>query len=595
MTPQVTLIKKCGPSPLMSKRISLDQQGALRSDGSHCLMVKGTAVRAPASTAIDLAEIIAGCSSEEAIALGALKDGLPNSVPITVPAKIEDNPGAITRSRDFIDYHPGTPAWGLIDFDTKGTPAHVSARIEAAGGMWNALLTVAPGISRAARVSRASTSSGLFRSDTGEPVPGSNGMHHYVLIWDGGDIERFLRDLHDRCWLHGLGWHVIGAAGQLLDRSLVDRMVGYGERLCFEGAPLIVPPLAQDPAKRVPKAFEGEAIDSSLIAPRLTQYERHLVKEAKEASVKELGKLAGEVRARHDRVLAEGISGKFGMPISTALRLVTVRHRGVLLPYLDLDFDHLGIVPVATVLADPNQFVGETLADPLEGAQYGRAKAMVMKTAGSRLLIHSFAHGQGFYRLAHDARSAKDAITQAPPDAVVDYAMEILTNTELEVDELEDFAATVSKAAKVGMRAVKARINKQQRENESASRKATMAANADGRIVRDRPEPDGELLPTVEFLDQVLASDQRKQPPMRDASGNLVEVQVREPWELHQLTADGTNAAAEGSEKMKAPAEPVLVQLTPTGIELLLENYVRWAVHKKRTSYFGALTAFNRA
>ena len=186
MTPQVTLIKKCGPSPLMSKRISLDEQGALRSDGSHCLMVKGTAVRAPASTAIDLAEIIAGCCSEEAIALGALKDGLPNSVPITVPAKIEDNPGAITRSRDFIDYRPGKPAWSLIDFDTKGMPAHVGARIEATGGMWNALLVVVPGISRAARVSRASTSSGLFRSDTGEPVPGSNGMHHYVLIRDSG-------------------------------------------------------------------------------------------------------------------------------------------------------------------------------------------------------------------------------------------------------------------------------------------------------------------------------------------------------------------------------------------------------------------------
>jgi hypothetical protein len=589
MTPQIILIKKCGANSLMSKRIFLDKQGILRSDGSQCLMFQGTATRAPAATASDLAKIIAGCSSDEAIALGALKDGLSNSVPITVPARIEDNPGAITRSRDFIDYRPRAPAWSLIDFDTKGFPAHVSARIEAAGGMWNALLTVAPGISRAARVSRASTSSGLFRSDTGEPVPGSNGMHHYVLIQDGGDVERFLRDLHDRCWLYGLGWHVIGAAGQLLDRSLVDRMVGYGERLCFEGAPLIVPPLAQDPAKRVPEVFEGEAIDSNLIAPRLTEYERHLVKEAKEASVKELGKLAGEVRARHDRVLAEGISGKFGMPISRALRLVTARHRGVLLPYLDLDFDHVGVVSVATVLADPDRFVGETLADPLEGAHYGRGKAMVMKTAGGRLLIHSFAHGQGLYRLAHDARSAKEAITRAPAGAVVDYAMEILANTELEVDDLEDFAVTVAKAAKVGMRAVKARINKQHREKESASRKATMAANADGRIVRARPEPDGELLPTVEFLDQVLASDQRKEPPMRDAAGNLVTVQVREPWALHQLTADGTNAAAEGSEKMKAPAEPVLARLTATGIELLLENYVRWEVHKKTTSYFGAL------
>ena len=116
-----------------------------------------------------------------------------------------------------------------------------------------------------------------------------------------------------------------------------------------------------------------------------------------------------------------------------------------------------------------------------------------------------------------------------------------------------------------------------------------MASNAEGRIIRPRPEPDGELLPTVEFLDQLLASDQQEEPPMRDASGNLVEVRVREPWALHQLTADGTNAAAKDTEKIKAPAEPGLVQLTPTGIELLLEEYVCWAVHKIKTSYFGAL------
>jgi hypothetical protein len=260
LTPQVTLIKKCGPNPLISKQIYLDEQGALRIDGSQCVMIQGTAERAAAATASDLAKIISDCSSDEAIALGSLKDGLPNSVPITVPRKIKDNPGAITRSREFVDYHPAIPAWGLIDFDTKGMPAHVAARIEAEGGMWNALVKVAPGIARGARVVRGSTSCGLFRSDTGESLPGSRGLHVYLLLRDGADTERFLRVLHDRCWLCGLGWHLIGTAGQLLDRSLVDRMVGYGERLCFEGAPFIVPPLAQDLAKRVPEAFEGEAI-----------------------------------------------------------------------------------------------------------------------------------------------------------------------------------------------------------------------------------------------------------------------------------------------------------------------------------------------
>jgi DNA-binding transcriptional LysR family regulator len=33
-----------------------------------------------------------------------------------------------------------------------------------------------------------------------------------------------------------------------------------------------------------------------------------------------------------------------------------------------LDFDHVGSVSVAAVLSKPDEFIGETLADPLEGA-----------------------------------------------------------------------------------------------------------------------------------------------------------------------------------------------------------------------------------
>ena len=62
---------------------------------------------------------------------------------------------------------------------------------------------------------------------------------------------------------------------------------------------------------------------------------------------------------------------------------------------------------------------------------------------------------------------------------------------------------------------------------------------------------------------------------MRDASGNLVEVRVREPWALHLLTSDGTNCPADAvddTEAMKAPAEPGLVPLTPVGVEMLIER-----------------------
>jgi hypothetical protein len=591
MKPEITLIKKAGPNPVMSKRIFLDGQNKICSDGSQCQMAQGIATRATAETATDLAEHIMRCGTEQAIALGALRIDLPYSVQITTRAKLKDNGGAITRTRDFIDYPKAVPAWALIDFDTKGMPANVAASIEAAGGMWNALMQVAPGLERAARVSRASTSSGLYRSDTGTQFSGSGGLHHYILVKDASDIERFLKDLHDRCWEQGLGWHLIGRAGQLLDRSLVDRTVAYGERLCFEGAPIIEPPLAQDVTKRTPEISEGEAIDTTLVIPRLTEYERQLVDEAKRASTEALGKPATEIRVRHDQVLAEQISAKSGMPIITAKRLVEARHRGVLLPHLDLDFDHLGIVPVAAVLADPDRFVDETLADPLEGADYGRCKAKVMRGDDGDLFIHSFAHGRSLYHLRHDARSAKAAIAKSPVDGLVDYAMAILAMTEMEADEFTDFVTIVAKKADVGVQAVKARITKDRREREQAKRKAALASGGDGRLIRPRPQLDGERVQTTKFLDEVLASDKREEPPMRDASGNLVEVRVTKPWALHLLTADGSNAAVEDAETMKAPAEPGLVRLTPTGVEMLVERYVCFVVEKRHVTYFGALPA----
>ena len=70
MAPEITVITKRGSETLMSKRISLDETGKVRSDGSNCLMVQGTATRATAATACDLATLILSCRSDQAISLG---------------------------------------------------------------------------------------------------------------------------------------------------------------------------------------------------------------------------------------------------------------------------------------------------------------------------------------------------------------------------------------------------------------------------------------------------------------------------------------------------------------------------------------------
>jgi hypothetical protein len=214
---------------------------------------------------------------------------------------------------------------------------------------------------------------------------------------------------------------------------------------------------------------------------------------------------------------------------------------------------------------------------------------MVMKGDDDALLIHSFAHGNGIYFLRHDLRSAEAAFAQGPAEGKVDHALAILGQAELEEDELEEFVTLVSKTAGVGMRPLKARIKKERAERKAKAREASMESKTDGRIVRPRPEPDGELSPIVTFLDDVLVADQSEEPPMRNASGALVQIEVKQPWSLHTLTADSANTTREEAEAMTAPPEPVLVELTPTGVELLLENYVRWIVYTHEGSYFGAL------
>ena len=110
-----------------------------------------------------------------------------------------------------------------------------------------------------------------------------------------------------------------------------------------------------------------------------------------------------------------------------------------------------------------------------------------MRAHDGALVIHSFAHGGGLYHPRHDARSATAAIAalaDTTPAGIVDEAMAILAISELQPDELANFAKTVAEAAGISVLAVKARMAKQQRERARAQRQAALQTEADGRLVR---------------------------------------------------------------------------------------------------------------
>ena len=113
------------------------------------------------------------------------------------------------------------------------------------------------------------------------PLPSSGGWHVYVIVKDGRDTKRFLKALHDRCWLAGFGWYYISKAGSLLERSIVDTSVYASERLVFEGPPIVNPPLRQDTEMRKAHFAHGVMLDMSVVCPDPNAEEQRQVDQLK--------------------------------------------------------------------------------------------------------------------------------------------------------------------------------------------------------------------------------------------------------------------------------------------------------------------------
>ena len=573
----VTVFRKTG-GPL-TKRISL-VDGALRADGSACVMVEGEAEVVAAPTASALAHAIGSLDSAQALAIGVLRDG--NAARVVTRRKLNGHaaPGVIARTAEAIFFRPQAPAWALIDFDAKGMPPSVRAKIGELGGVLAALATILPDLDRTARVVRASTSAGLQRSDTGETLLGSDGVHAYLLIREGADVPRFLRVLHERAWLAGLGWMMVGAGGHALERSIVDRMVGSAERLIFEGAPILERPLVQDAEARRPIATEGDALNTLAAVPPLTIVERARLDELRAA---EKHRLAADVaRARGDFIgrQAEKIASRTGATASAARRIAERHADGFLWPDIELPFDDPGLAgdTVAHVLADPVRYAGETLADPLEGPDYGRGVAKIMLRPDGTPWIHSFAHGRTIYELRFDAVAIRKAISAAPREDVVDSFVRMATAGDLKDDEIDGLIELVSRAAGVGKRAITKRLDAERDEKNAGAAKAEAERRAaerdDPRPRIEAPFPDAPWLPVMAALNAVLGASTALEPPFRDVEGCLCHVRERSIASLHLLTSASANGAPLPDDPPPAPPQPLITRLDEAAAAEMIERHI---------------------
>jgi hypothetical protein len=606
---EITRLTKAG-GPL-TKRISLADDGSVKSDGSACVMSEGQARRVTFDNLESFGACIADLASDEAIALGALRADLPDSVEIvtkdrlealksgrTASARLTPNgvmrADLIARTSEHIVYRPGHPALALIDVDTKAMPVAVKNKVDAIGGFWPALVTVLPELVTAGRVMRRSTSAGISRADTGTELPGSNGLHFFIIVKDGVDVERFLRTLHDRAWLHGFGWMMVGAGGQLLERSIVDRMVYAPERLVFEGPPHLEPPLVQDKASRAPVVRDGAALDTVAACLPLTIIEQSRLRELRSREAHRLAPDAAKERdafiARQSKRLAE----RTGTSVESAARVIGRQCGGVLLPCVALPFDDpkLAGITVADVLADPARFEGATLADPLEGVGYGRCCAMIMRRADGTPWIHSFAHGRTIYELRFDARAITEAIAKAPDDQLVSLYVKLMLAAEVSQDEAEALRNRVAERSGTGKRTLENLLKQTRREQASQraqeERTRRAAERLDPRPEIPAPATDAPWLPQMSVLNDVLGASTAPEPPMRDIDGVITQVRVRRVPNMHMLTSEGANDGDAEEARQAATEQPLLTRLDETRAAELIEQHIDYVDENGRHVHLAA-------
>jgi hypothetical protein len=570
----VAFTKTAGP---LTKRISLGPDGKPVSDGSACVMSSGDGQRIYIAGPRELATLIPQLGPENAIALGTLQQGVPDQVKVTTKKKLdqlngEAAPALIARSGEFITYRPKQPAFALLDCDTKGMPHTVRETIKDHGGFLPALISVFPELKNVSMVERRSTSAGLFRTDTGEKFAGSAGLHIFIQVEDGEDVERFLQNLHDRLWLADLGWMMVGKAGQFLERSLIDRSVFGAERLVFEGAPVLDPPLGQDKKSREPIIRDGEPLDTITAFPPPSIVEQAKLRDLRAKDMHRLGPDASKVRKGFIRAQAE----RFGVSPEAVARMC----KGVLLPWVVLPFDDpdLADKTVADVLADPSAYEGATLADPLEGIEYGRCKAKIMRHDDGTPWIRSFAHGLTTYQLKLDAAAVENALNNAPADKVVNIFVQLALKADLDDEQTERLLAIAAKLGKTGKMVVK-RMLKAAR-TDLARRRAEEERNqraAERRDPRPRimvPEESAPWLPQVQVLNEVLGKIDLPEPPMRNSDGVVTVIRCQRMPLLHALTALGSNSEETEETRLPAPEHPLLAPLNEVELAELIERFI---------------------
>lgn len=373
----------------MGKRFFLDDDGQLQKQANG-LFSKGYVTVQNANNAQELAELAQNLTPQDALCLGQPRGvNALGTAPVATrqaqQALVNSSVPILSRTKDDFSFGQGQ-GWLLLDYDTRGLSEAVFSRIEQLGGIMNALHHVWPELENSDFVVRPSSSAGVHI--IGDPAPSVSGFHMFVRLKRATDIPQALKTLHSRCWLNGLGYHMISKSGHLLDRSIVDITVGSPERLIFTAPPILGEGIVRE--HQYAAIHQGVEIPCPK-APLGAQWSR-----ARDIDRQRSQPDAAKQHSIYLRKSIEDRQASHGGSYASAEAIVLNRIEGRQL--LDDDVLHLPSGATVTVGDILDQIkLGERIscADPIEGREYNPTAAAVLWEPPHKFpALISHAHGE---------------------------------------------------------------------------------------------------------------------------------------------------------------------------------------------------------
>jgi putative DNA primase/helicase len=420
---EVTFTLFTNSNGALSKQYSLDSNGGiLKQPAAQMYSGKARKVTLPFR---EFTQFQKHTKSNQAVGFGVNE---ADTVKISVNGALK--PGYVARTKESFPYTQG-PGVIMLDHDFNEFSKSFTAET-----LRDVLIEVHPEIATAECISRSSISAGVYR--IGETPSTSKGHHTYMPVLDASDLPRYGQVLFNRLWLAGYGFIALASNGAMLIRSIIDGVVFSPERLDFVGKPVVGEGLTYTPP--TVDYRPGGYLDTHTL-PDLTEEEHQQVRAKKEAAKRAMAGKAklqqGEWKAEHvERLVGRGVSRPDA--IAQTNKLASDEFK-VLSGDFPLEFTSLGTVTVAEVLLNPKDYDGKSLADPIEGVDYGRTTAKFYWNEGVTPCINSFAHGKSEYVLVADVvhvntgEEREEAVNAGAPEKTraIDALLENVTQINL--------------------------------------------------------------------------------------------------------------------------------------------------------------------